>query len=48
MSTSFPSILDKYYSLGEYMNGSGPVSSLRTIDAEYWRHEPKPSTGANQ
>lgn len=44
MSNNFPYVLDKYYSLGEYMNDSGPISSMRTIDAEYWLHEPKPTS----
>lgn len=43
MNNNCPIILNGYYSLGEYMNGSGPANSVRTIDAEYWRHEPKKS-----
>lgn len=38
MNGNFPSILNGYYKVGEYLNPTGPNNSLRTIDAEYWRH----------
>lgn len=48
MSTSFPTVLDKFYSVGEYLDtltgnaatNRGALSTLRSVDAEYWRHQP--------